>query len=157
MFELIFNLFNFNGMNKENNNIDKLLETKIKEVLYSNTSDTFSDEVMKRVNISIEFAEEDKKTFRLAKSIVAGIVSSLMIFVSLLIFYFIKNPEENNPDVNNTITSMYEYISQLSSKILSIFGISGTIESFLIFIIISAIIIFFLVMEKRFLNNKISN
>ena len=112
---------------------------------------------MKRVNISIEFAVEDKKTFRLAKIIVAGIVSFFMIFVSLLIYYSIENPEENNTDISNIITSMYEYISQLSSKILSIFGISGTIESFLIFIIISVIIIFSLVIEKRFSGNKISN
>ena len=144
-------------MNQENKNIDELLDGKLKSGLFSFTSDAFSDEVMKRVNLSIEFAREDVKTYKLAKLVTAGISAFIFLFVSVILYYLSKNPGENNVEGYFSLNSVYEYISRISVKILGILGFTGSLESFLFLILLGVIIILFVISDRRLLKKNLSS
>jgi hypothetical protein len=157
MFELIFNLFNGDLMKKENNNSDNFLDEQVKASLFKATSDMFPDEVMKRIHLKIEFAREDRKFSRFAKSLIIGFSSSIFLFIALLGVYIFEKPDENSVILSSVISSAYDFLNRISSQILSTVGFSGTGDNLLYLAVISLIILLLFLTEKLLIHKKINN
>jgi hypothetical protein len=152
MFELNLNFLNGAKMNE--GNIEDFLNKRIQDSLHTGTSDEFSDEVMKRIKLSLEFAKEDKKTFKFA-----GMISIAVIAVMSVLSYFIgssiviSSGDEESSGFG-ILKSVYTYLSDFAAEILSAIGISGTGDSLLYLIIITFIIILFIAADKLILGKR---
>lgn len=152
MFELNLNFLN--GAEMSEGNIEDFLNNKIRNSLHSETSDMFSEEVMKRIQLSLEFAKEDKKTLKFA-----GLISAAVVAVMFVLSYFIglailKSSGENESEGISILRNVFNYLSDFASKILSVIGLSGTGDSLLYLIIITFIILIFIAADKVFLGRR---
>ena len=75
------------------NNIDSFLDIKIRNSLSSDTSPEFSFDLMKRIELEKEFAEQDNKTDKMVKYITGGLISFL-IAVTLLLSSLLKTGKD---------------------------------------------------------------
>jgi hypothetical protein len=152
MFELNLNFLN--GAEMSEGNIEDFLNKRIQGSLQTGTSDEFSDEVMKRIKLSLEFAKEDKKTFKFA-----GMISIAVIAVMSVLLYFIgssivisSGEEESSGFV--FLRNIYTYLSDFATEILSAVGISGTGDSLLYLIIVTFIVLLFIAADKLILGKR---
>jgi hypothetical protein len=135
-------------------NIEDFLNKRIQDSLHTGTSDEFSDEVMKRIKLSLEFAKEDKKTFKFA-----GMISIAVIAVMSILSYFIgssiviSSGDEESSGFG-FLRNTYTYLSDFAAEILSAVGISGTGDSLLYLIIITFIVLLFIAADKLILGKR---
>ncbi|MBS1518299.1 MAG: hypothetical protein JSS91_09465 [Bacteroidetes bacterium] len=125
-----------------NKNIDSYLDDKISQTLKSNTSEDFMYEMMKRVAIEDEFAKEDRKTDKMAKFIIGGLLVIMAVLSLSLPLIFGSADKDNSPGFISVavekITGAIEYFSILAAENL---GIAFNMKTFLV-ILISAVCIF---------------
>lgn len=118
--------FNFNISNfytifdqmpdgNQNRNLNSFLDDSIKRSLEFSTSDGFTFEMLKRVQLEKEFEKEDVKTYRMAKYIIGGFVS--LMFALVLMFSFLISSNGDSKDagiVNGIIDKFSDSIEAIS-------------------------------------------
>ncbi|HMS33074.1 MAG TPA: hypothetical protein PKC91_03225 [Ignavibacteria bacterium] len=99
----------------QNRNLNPFLEDSIKQSLGISTSDGFTFEMMKRVQLEKEFAKEDVKTYRMAKYIIGGFVSLMFAFVFMFSFLISSNGQSKDAGiVNGMIDKFSDSIESIS-------------------------------------------
>jgi hypothetical protein len=148
MFELIYNFLNGAEMN-EGNNIDSLLDRRIKDSLDSETSEMFSEEVMKRIYLNLEFQKEDKKTFRFAGIISVSVIAAMFViavFISTIAGF--SSGDEKTSESGTFIQNIYNFFSDTFLRLFAAIGLQGTTDSLLYIILISFVILIFFFADK---------
>ncbi len=154
MFELIFNFLNGAEMSKDNN-IESLLDQRIKNSLNTETTEMFPDEVMKRIFLNLEFEKEDKKTFKFAGIISVSVIAVMFIIaatISTLIGF--GNSDDAVTETDSFIQNIYNFLSNISSHLFSIIGFQGTADSFLYVILISFVVLIFFFADRIILGKR---
>lgn len=124
-------------------NIDEILNGRIKNSLLKQTRKNFTDDVMKQIMLSQQFAKEDKKENKVLIYLTGGI---LLFIVSFLVIFGIANSgaeTKTNQTVNifeNFSNLLKENFSALYEKL----NLSFSIE----YIIIALTIIGFILMSN---------
>ncbi|MBV6478768.1 MAG: hypothetical protein HGGPFJEG_01525 [Ignavibacteria bacterium] len=138
-----------NQMNNDKKNIDSYLEDKIKQSLMNSTSEDFSSELAKRINLEKEFVKEDIKTFKLAKYISAGFISA-MIFISVVLGIIITANQKDNETglLGSIVDSFSGFIELISIKFIDMLGLSFSPQTIIILILIMIFIFAFSFAEK---------
>lgn len=136
-------------MNNDKKNIDSYLEDKIKQSLMNSTSEDFSSELAKRINLEKEFVKEDIKTFKLAKYISAGFISA-MIFISVVLGIIITANQKDNETglLGSIVDSFSGFIELISIKFIDMLGLSFSPQTIIILILIMIFIFAFSFAEK---------
>lgn len=99
----------------QNRNLNSFLDENIKQTLEFSTSDSFTFETMKRIQIEKEFEKEDVKTYRMAKYIIGGFVSLMIAFVFMFSFLIGNNGESKDAGiVNGVIDKFSDSIESIS-------------------------------------------
>lgn len=130
-------------------NIDSYLDEKLTQSLRSNTSDDFTYELLKRVQIEKEFAREDVKTYRMAKYIIGGFTVLLTAFV--VIFTILININEDSKDANlfNSFVDRFSgFIESISLAIADTFGIALNFETGTTLLILTVCVFLFYFADK---------
>jgi len=154
MFELIYNFLNGAEMNEENN-INSLLDRRITNSLNAETSEMFSEEVMKRIFLNLEFEKQDKKTFKFAGIISVSVITSMFIVAALISTLIgFGAGDETSAESESFIQNIYNLLSDVSSRIYAAVGLQGTTDSFLYLILISFIILIFFFADKIILGKR---
>ncbi len=103
-------------------NIDSYLDQNIRQSLHDDTSSEFTPEMMKRVELEKEFAKEDVKTSRMAKYIIGGFVSLLVVFIVMFAFVLNANQDSKDAGIFNRIVDRFstiiESVSVLTTETL---------------------------------------
>jgi hypothetical protein len=100
---------------KQNRNLNSFLDDSIKRSLEFSTSDGFTFEMMKRVQLEKEFEKEDVKTYRMAKYIIGGFVSLMFAFVLMFSFLISSNRDSKDAGiVNGMIDKFSDSIEAIS-------------------------------------------
>ncbi|MDQ3020463.1 MAG: hypothetical protein M3R36_07830 [Bacteroidota bacterium] len=134
----------FNQMSEGNQNIDSLLDDKLKHLLQSHTSPDFTYEMMKRIDLEKEFAKEDVKTYRIAKYIIGGFISLLVAFV--MMFTFVLNTNEDSKDAgffNGIIDSFSIMIQSVSVMMTENLGFAFDFQTGLIILLVMVCLFLF--------------
>jgi hypothetical protein len=104
----------------QNRNLNSFLDDSIKQSLKFGTSDSFTLEMMKRIQIEKEFEKEDVKTYRMAKYIIGGFVSLMFAFVFMFSFLISSNGQSRDSGIVNGVidkfTDSIESISIFTAK-----------------------------------------
>jgi|GEM_PF-4617282 len=79
-------------MQSGNKEIDKILDKKLKNALMKKTSDEFTDNLMKQINLSHQFAKEDKKESKVLVYITGGISLFILSFLILIGVFYESSP-----------------------------------------------------------------
>jgi hypothetical protein len=106
------------------NNIDSFLDIKIRNSLSSDTSPEFSFDLMKRIELEKEFAEQDNKTDKMVKYITGGLISFL-IAVTLLLSSLLKTGKDGTEvsyfnRIIERFSDFIEYVSVMASENIGI-------------------------------------
>lgn len=91
----------------QNRDFNSFLDDNIKRSLELNTSDGFTFEMMKRVELEKEFEKEDVKTYRMAKYIIGGFVSLMIAFVLMFSLFISNNNESKDAGIVNSIIDKF--------------------------------------------------
>lgn len=91
----------------QNRDLNSFLDDNIKRSLELNTSDGFTFEMMKRVELEKEFEKEDVKTHRMAKYIIGGFISLMIAFVLMFSFFLSNNEESKDAGLVNNIIEKF--------------------------------------------------
>jgi hypothetical protein len=143
-------------MNMNNNsNIEKFLDDKISSGLLSKTSESFPDEVMKRIELSRKFATEDKKT-----SVFAYFLSASLALVTLVLLFefvgsYFHRTEEGNFQFTVMLSNFFEKFSVLAGRLLEVFGITTTFGVLIFFISVPLVIFILVYLDKLVFKKKI--
>ncbi|HRE40232.1 MAG TPA: hypothetical protein PLG90_02780 [Ignavibacteria bacterium] len=139
-------------MQSGNKEIDKILDKKLKNALMKKTSDEFTDNLMKQINLSHQFAKEDKKESKVLVYITGGISLFILSFLILIgVFY------ESSPGSSRTKNVFNNFSTLLQENILAIYnkiGISFSLEYLLIILMIIVFIAMSNVTDKIFLRKR---
>lgn len=131
--------------NKNNrNDLDSFLNTGIKLSLEDHVSDGFTSEMFKRIALEREFANEDIKTSKIAKFIIAGFLSLIVFFVISFSLFFSIN--EENKDVsmfNSTVERFSDAITSVSIIISENLGFTFDLQTAMIFLILMVFVFLF--------------
>ncbi|MBK8983810.1 MAG: hypothetical protein IPM38_16200 [Ignavibacteria bacterium] len=143
----------FNTMPDGNNkNIDSYLDDNISQSLKSETSDDFSFEMMKRVEIEKEFAKQDRKTDNVAKFVIGGLLAAMIILSVGIPLLFGVSDTDQSPGyfsmMTDNLTGAIEYFSILTTENL---GIAFNLKTLSVIIISSVFIFLFSKADKLLL------
>ena len=129
--------------------LDSFLNNGIKHSLEDNVSDDFTSEMMKRIALAEEFANEDIKTSKIARYIISGLLSLLVFFVISFSLFFSLN--ENNKDVslfNNTVDQFSKVIESFSFLISENLGFTFDMQTAMVFLILMVFVFLFSFSER---------
>lgn len=124
-------------------NIDEILNGRIKNSLLKHTRKNFTDDVMKQIMLSQQFAKEDKKENKVLIYLTGGI--SLFIVSFLVIFGIANSGAENK--TNQTVNIFENFSNLLKENFSALYeklNLSFSIE----YIIIALTIIGFILMSN---------
>jgi hypothetical protein len=128
--------------------IEKYLETKIANSLLTKTSDSFSDKLMREIEMSKEFEREDKKVSLSVRYIMAGFIVLILSFAFTISYYLSSQLENENSAISNEFGSAGSYINGFFTNVFSMVGITFTKEFFLYAIMITVFIGIFSFADK---------
>lgn len=139
-----YSIFNQMPDGNQNKNFDSFLDDRIKQSLGYSTSDGFTFELMKRVQLEKEFQKEDVKTYRMAKYIIGGLVSLLISFV--IMFSFIISGNEDRKDagiVSGIIDRFSDTIESISVFTATNLGFAFDFQTGIIFLLVMICVFLF--------------
>ena len=111
--------------------INQYIESKIIKSLSVNSPQGFTEKLIKEIELSKEFAKQDKKTSRLA-IFAFGVVAFLFVsFAGLLAFYLSNQIASGDSDAGIEINSFTAFLNETGYKILSFFGLTSSLDSFI--------------------------
>lgn len=128
--------------------IEKYLETKIANSLLTKTSDSFSDKLMREIEMSKEFEREDKKVSISVRYIISGFVILILSFAFSISYYLSSQLDQENSAISNEYGNLGNYINGFFTNAFSLVGITFTKEFFLYAIMITVFIGIFSVADK---------
>lgn len=102
-----YSIFDQMPEGNQNRDFNSFLDENIKRSLELNTSDGFTFEMMKRVELEKEFEKEDVKTYRMAKYIIGGFVSLMIAFVLMFSLFINNNNESKDAGIVNSIIDKF--------------------------------------------------
>jgi hypothetical protein len=129
--------------------IDKYLESKISNSLLTQTSEKFTDKLMREIELSKEFERQDKKVNISVRYIISGFIILILSFAFTISYYFTGQLENENSAISNEYGNIGNYINGFFSNFFSIFGITFTKEFFLYAIAVMVFIGIFSVADKK--------
>ena len=136
------------------NNIDSIIETRIKNSLSETTSERFSENVMKRIKLQEQFKKEDTVVFSYVRTTTAFILSAISIIIGIAIFAFSKNDELADEQYSSDITMIFSKIGEGIINILFSVGITPKPEIFIYLTILLLLIITITFGEKLIFAKK---
>jgi len=138
-------------MELQNNNIDKFLESGIKDSLNMETRSRFTDSVMEKIQLQERYEKEEAKTGKFVKRISFAVISVIGA-ASIIILALLTNGSSDS--IDNTISESYSSgMFSFLQKIYDFFGSGSPLLSILSlmgFVIIVAA--YFLIDRKIFRN-----
>ena len=135
----------------KNRNFDSFLDNKIKYSLEDHTSQDFTYEMMKRVQLAKEFEKEDVKTSRVAKYIIGGFVSLLVVF--LILFAVVLNANQESKDAslfNGVIDRFSDSIEAISIFTTENLGFAFDFQTGIVLLLAMACIFLFSFADRIF-------
>ena len=128
--------------------IDKYLESKLSNSLLSKTSDSFSDKLMREIELSKKFERQDKKVNISVRYIISGFIILILSFAFTISYYLTSQLDNENSVIGNEYGNAGSYKNGFFTNLFSFFGISFTNEFFLYAILITVIVGIFSVADK---------
>jgi len=157
MKKIHFNISNFSsilgGMSGEGKNIDSYLNEQISLSLNAMPSQTFEEELLKRISIENEFRKQDVKTDKLAKSFMGTIVVSFIVLLIFAGFLLNKNSGESGGYLVNALDMFTVAIETVSLQLTSILGFTLGPQSAAI-VLVLLVSIFLYSMADKFVFRK---
>ncbi|HWQ81189.1 MAG TPA: hypothetical protein VN514_02880 [Ignavibacteria bacterium] len=111
------------------NEIEKFLDSGIKESLSVNTRDDFSDKVMLEIKMIQEFERQDKKTGNLFNAMMAGVFT--VIIMSGVILAYLLGISGGSESSESFLSPVNEFFDALGYKLSGIFGFAPSGEVFM--------------------------
>lgn len=135
---------------ENNNNINRFVDKSFEGALLEKTSSTFTENLMKEIELTKVFRKEDKRTFGYLNILFLAIAGAVMTSgIVLLVLLGSGSSESGDREgVFPVLTSMFDNINQ---RLYSLIGISFTENILLYFGGIVAAIILFTFLEKAVL------
>jgi hypothetical protein len=110
--------------------INKYIDNKIANSLTFETSEKFTDRLMREIELSKEFERQDKKENLSVRYIIAGISTLILSFVFAFGYYISKQLENEDSMIGSNYGTVSSYIRDFFSNSLSIFGLTISKEVF---------------------------
>lgn len=111
------------------NEIEKFLDSGIKESLSVKTRDDFSDKVMLEIKMIQEFERQDKKTGKLFNVMMAGVFT--VIIMSGVLLAYLLGISGGSESSESFLSPVNEFFDALGYKLSGIFGFAPSGEVFM--------------------------
>lgn len=111
------------------NEIEKFLDSGIKESLSVKTRDDFSDKVMLEIKMIQEFERQDKKTGKLFNVMIAGVFT--VIIMSGVLLAYLLGISGGSESSESFLSPVNEFFDALGYKLSGIFGFAPSGEVFM--------------------------
>jgi hypothetical protein len=111
--------------------INKYIESKITKALNSETSDKFTDKLMREIELSREFERQDKKESISVRFVISGFIILILSFAFTISYYLTSQLDKENSAIESQYGNVGNYIHGFFTKLFSMFGISFTNDYFL--------------------------
>jgi len=111
------------------NEIEKFLDSGIKESLGEKTRNDFSDKVMLEIKMIQEFERQDKKTGKLFNVMMAGVFT--VIIMSGVVLAYLLGISGGGESSESFLSPVNEFFDALGYKLSGIFGFAPSGEVFL--------------------------
>lgn len=111
------------------NEIEKFLDSGIKESLSVKTRDDFSDKVMLEIKMIQEFERQDKKTGKLFNIIIASVFT--VIIMSGVVLAYLLGSSGSGESSESFLSPVSEFFDALGYKLSGIFGFAPSGEVFM--------------------------
>jgi len=111
------------------NEIEKFLDSGIKESLSVKTRDDFSDKVMLEIKMIQEFERQDKKTGKLFNVMMAGVFT--VIIMSGVVLAYLLGISGGGEQSESFLSPVNEFFDALGYKLSGIFGFAPSGEVFM--------------------------
>lgn len=111
------------------NEIEKFLDSGIKESLSVKTRDDFSDKVMLEIKMIQEFERQDKKTGKLFNIIIASVFT--VIIMSGVVLAYLLGSSGSGEQSESFLSPVSEFFDALGYKLSGIFGFAPSGEVFM--------------------------
>mgnify|MGYP001424789572 FL=1 len=109
--------------------IEKFIDSGIKESLSVKTRDDFSDKVMLEIKMIQEFERQDKKTGKLFNVMMAGVFT--VIIMSGVVLAYLLGISGGGESSESFLSPVNEFFDALGYKLSGIFGFAPSGEVFL--------------------------
>ena len=140
-------------MAKREKNMDVFFDEKIKNSLSSGTSEHFTSNVMHKISLETQFAEEDKKTFNIARYMVA-FISLLIVGIGVWAGILISQQSPGNSTAGKGFFDNLAFnIEIYTYKLLNTIGLSDS-PHYLLLAVIIALFSFLLYKADKFIFRK---
>ncbi len=135
---------------ENNNNINRFVDKSFESALLEKTSSTFTENLMKEIELTKVFRKEDKRTFSYLNILIIAIAGAVITSgVVLLVLLGSGSGERGDQEgIFSLLSGMFDSINQ---RLYSLIGISFTENILLYFGGIIAAIILFTFLEKAVL------
>lgn len=120
--------------------INKYIDDKIKNSLYTPSPEGFAGRMMKEIELSREFERQDKKESISVRYIIAGIALSVLSFVFIFGYYISSQLENEESAIGSNYNTINSYIRDFFSNSLSFLGITISPDVFVYGFILVALI-----------------
>lgn len=128
--------------------IEKYIDSKLTNSLLTKTSDSFTDNLMREIELSRKFEKEDKKVVKSVRYIISGFIILILSFAFSISYYISYQLENENSLYGSEYSSIGNYINSFFSNVFSIVGITFTKEFFLYAILITIFVGIFSVADR---------
>lgn len=130
------------------------LDTKIKNSLYSKTSNSFSSRIVEALNMELQFATEDKKADNVFKTIFIAIMVTIISVTSIAI-YSALNSEATFDEGNVFTNKFYELYNSFVFNFSDVYSASTELNLLLLIPLVAIIFISFNLLDKKFLRKNL--
>jgi hypothetical protein len=124
-------------MEDQNKKIERYMEDRIKDALYSGTSDDFMSRLMMKVKTESEFAKEDKKELKLAKTILVSITGIIAAFAACLGYILLNSGNSESGTFDIFFMNLNGTLTQFFTKIYNSFGLNSSEMLYMILALIA--------------------
>jgi len=120
--------------------INKYIDNKIKNSLYTPSPEGFAGRLMREIELNKEFERQDKKESISARYIIAGIALSVLSFIIIFSYYISSQLENEESAIGSNYNTISTFIKDFFSSSLSFLGITISPEVFVYGFILIALI-----------------
>jgi hypothetical protein len=156
-------------MNIENKKIEEFLENKIRNSSQTiKTSDDFTGLLMKRITAENNLIADEARNDKIARNIIISFVSLIVVMLGLIVFSSGGNSNDatNSNTVkiqpavqtsNDMISQMLTFFKNIFLEVFEFLGLNLSFNTFMIFLIIIAVVAVFMLVEKLVVRSKLKS